>query len=261
VTTEASKTTTNSSVELVIAPEDKGLEKVNQNSYSACGQQAIAFAKQRLQDNARFLNPSFLYKFTGVCGEDVFQPTNPVLGPLNDLRFEALVLFESCSKQDESLYFWNNSQVITLVNECLKISYALCSLALDDLPEYIQSVALQGLVWSPAKAIAKQKSYLLRIFPLVSDLYHHARGSAAWLPHVDFPNINFLQFPREPITKEHEDLFYQEGTIQSQWRELYNDFCDRVRLYIPKEDLKVICKKGDVRWLQKDEGPATFFRL
>lgn len=131
---------------------------------------------------------------------------------------------------------------------------------MDDLPDFIVSVASQGHQWDHADAITQNESYLCTTFFLFTELYHKVRGSAAWVANPYLPGVKFLQFPQNKISEEHERLFYQEGSIHAQWRALYNDFCDRVRLHVPEADLAAV-SKGDLRWIQKDEGPETFYRL
>jgi hypothetical protein len=72
-----------------------------------------------------------------------------------------------------------------------------------------------------------------------------------------------LFYAKAKVTEEYAKPFYDDlnKPIQYQWRMLYNDYCDRVRMYVNEADLADDDRDGDrrhVSWTEKDEKRETF---
>jgi hypothetical protein len=106
---------------------------------------------------------------------------------------------------------WADEKRAKIADTCLKLSYALVCLTCDDM-----SAMQRKLPKSQAATFNfGYQSYHSRWVVRHSEIYQSIR------------NISYM---KEDIsyTKEHSERFYQEGTIQSQWRNLFNHHCDYV---------------------------------
>lgn len=83
------------------------------------------------------------------------------------------------------------------------------------------------------------------------------RGAIKWGINPRNVNEDGLFYPRGPLSPAHSRLFYEQGTIQNSWNTLYNEYCDRVRMYVTDEELEAADNRH-VKWTKKDTGVETF---
>ncbi|MBA2369612.1 MAG: hypothetical protein H0V82_11395 [Candidatus Protochlamydia sp.] len=220
--------------------------------YTPLGQEALDFARRKLSNQPQINAGPFSDRW-GVVDH---QPANQEI-----LRLDALlkVSFHGLKKalklypQDP----WSRQTVIDATDVCMKISYAISSLTLDDLEPFIQNLAARGINRTNALALTRQDSYQFRTFFYATRCYHCIRGAAQWGTYRN--GVEGLMHPQEiPLT--HSLPFYQAGTVQNRWNTLYNDYCDRIRLYVNEAELQ----RADNRhfmWTQKDTGITEFVSI
>ncbi len=219
-------------------------------TYSEMGQEAIEFARQKLNENSD--SQPFTFKsLQGASKGGTHQPLNQEIALLTTLYYD--VYFEAFTQEvKKHADPWSQPAVIQAADDLIKIGYAITCLTLEDLPEFTQDLESKGTKRTYAEALAKQDSYQYRTYYYCTQAYHWIRGGSTWsqCPWDDEEGEDLYQPSETP--KEHADLFYQKGTIQYGWRMLYNDHCDRIRSYVKEADLK----EADNRlftWTKKDE--------
>lgn len=105
-------------------------------------------------------------------------------------------------------------------DERMKISYVIGCLMLEELPRFIQKYPTyqdrqdQDQERTFVAALTRQDSYQYKLFFACPTAYYQLRISGS------------------------EQNFYEAGTLESSWRVLYNDYCDRVVKIVLIEDLK-----------------------
>lgn len=234
--------------------QDKGI-----HPYSNLGQEALEFAKKKLEEHPKIIPTKFSAGFYGP--EKTKQPINPAIAFLTTLYWEvAFKNFKDLMKENQNDP-WNNQEVINAADACMKIAYAISNLTLDDLQLFTDRLSSKGENRTYAKALTQQDSYQYRTFYYCTEAYHWLRGEIA-CSVVDPWNKNEgnLFYPRAPISAAHSNLFYQAGTIQNSWNCLYNEYCDRVRCHVSEEDLQ-LADTRHFRWTKKDTGVEAFFRV
>lgn len=138
----------------------------------------------------------------------------------------------------------------------MKISYAISNLTLDDLKSFTEARASQGDNRTYAKALTVQDSYQYRTFYYCTNAYHWLRGEIVWSTDPWNQDEEGL-FPPQTISEGHAKAFYQQGTIQNSWNELYNNYCDRIRLYVNEKELRSADNRH-FTWTKKDTGIQSF---
>ncbi|MBA3956847.1 MAG: hypothetical protein H0X51_00420 [Parachlamydiaceae bacterium] len=208
--------------------------------YSALGQEVLEFARKSIKQ------AKSAYQF-GREPSKTHQPINREIAYLTTLWNEADQKLKDLIKQHRTDP-WSRPQVVEAADVCMKLGYAISNLTLDDLPAFTAKHTF-------ALALTKQDSYRYRTFYYCTNAYHHARGEAFWDKRRHYGEGIFFKTISE-ASEAYASRFYQEGTVQRSWNTLYNEYCDRVRLYVKEEDLS----KADgrhVNWTQKDtEGQA-----
>lgn len=215
-----------------------GIQSVQQNiviqHYSA-----LAFARKKLAEHADIQPKQWSA-----------QPVNQEIACLANLYWNvAYKNFEDLLKQHEGNNPWSHQEVINAADTCMKIAYAISNLTLDDLKAFTKTRVFEGEKRTYVQALTAQtNSYQYRTFFYFTNIYHLVRGAGAWA--CELGEDGGIDYP-DTISKEHADLFYKNGTVQNSWNSLYNEYCDRVRLYVKEKDLQ----KADprhVNWTQKD---------
>jgi hypothetical protein len=231
----------------------RGVQEFADRQPAVC-EQAMEFAKSQL-DKHKDIKPFVFSNFwTGPEGTD--QPVNQDIPLLTAIYRRFYCEFEQELKKYKDNNPWSQPSVIQAASSLMKISYAISRLTLEDLPAFtrrIEESKEKKLTY--AEALTKQDSYQYRTYYYCTRAYHWIRGELTWKKEEDEPETLF--HPHE-ISKEHAALFYQGGTVQLEWRMLYNDYCERVRGIVDEESLK----KADNRhfnWIRKDEGVKTFY--
>lgn len=230
--------------------------------YPPIGQAAVDFAREKLKKHA-IKSPEFSGEYSAPWYKDAWkrQPINEeitLLTVLYDNIYKG-VFFNALEQHGKDA--WVHENVIKATDDCMKISYAIGVLTLDDLEPFDEKWINSGFFVKRkpaglAGSLVRQDSYQYRTFFTCTNIYHWARGG---LYHQEEKKFVFPDLESDSVAmKKHVDSFYQAGTIQSSWKTLYNDFCDRVRLYV---DEKTLLEKDarHVNWTKKDTGVDTFF--
>ena len=216
--------------------------------YPAIGQEALDFARRKLEEYPNIITEPFNAGW-GV----VNQPVNQEILRLNTLLKASFhQLKKAIRRHPEDP--WGRQAVMDAADACLKISYAASSLTLDDLEAFTQNLAATGERRTYALALTRQDSYQYRTFFYATRCYHCIRGASYWGTYRN--GVEGLMHSRE-ISLDHAMPYYQAGTVQNKWNVLYNDYCDRVRLYVNESELQ----RADNRhytWTQKDTGINAF---
>lgn len=235
-----------------------GINSIQQNisikPYSNLGQEALEFARKKLQEHPELAPYKF---FAGWYDPDTTnQPINSEIALLTTLYWDvAFNSFENLMKQNKDNP-WSNQEVIQAADECMKIAYAISNLTLDDLKPFTEALSSEGDNRTYAKALTQQDSYQYRTFYYCTNAYHWFRGEIGWKTNPWDKNEEGL-FGPQSISGAHASAFYQKGTIQNSWNELYNNYCERVRLYVNEKELQSADNRH-FTWTKKDTGIKSF---
>lgn len=235
--------------------KDKASKSKGEAIYPQIGQEAIEFARKKLSEHSGVKATVFSAGWGGPSKTN--QPVNQEIALLTalywDVYFKALE--QEVKKHAEP---WSQPAVIQAADDLMKIGYAISCLTLEDLPKFIEFLDSKGVKRTYAEALTIQDSYQYRTYYNCTQTYHWIRGGIAWRKS-EGNDEEGLFHPRE-VPKAHADRFYQEGTVQSGWRVLYNDYCDRVRLYVKEDELRGADNRH-ITWTKKDEGEKTFRQI
>jgi hypothetical protein len=212
--------------------------------YSDSGKKAIEFAKEQMKSNP---TESFIFSAGWFSKENTHQPINKEIAILTNLyRTVAWPKLKRLLEENQ-VDPWGNKEVIEAADTCMKIAFAISNLTLDDLNSFTENLKKEKSVErSYEEALTLQDSYMYRTFYYCPWTYNFWRGEC---------NIS-----NQESIKDRVELFYQEGTKQNEWRTLYNEYCQRVRLYVNEENLRKKDKRHD-NWTQEDVNKETGFRL
>jgi hypothetical protein len=211
--------------------------------YQPIGQEAIDFVRRKLLDYPQIIAEPFSDRWGTVD----HQPVNQEILRLNTLMKVSFNQLKKAIRQNQEDP-WGQQAVFDAADTCMKISYAVSSLTLDDLEAFTQYLAARGMNRTNALALTRQDSYQFRTFFYATRCYHCIRGASHWGRYRN--GVEGLMHPSE-ISLNHALPFYQAGTVQYNWNALYNDYCDRIRLYVDERELQ----RADNRhymWTQQD---------
>lgn len=219
--------------------------------YPETGTTAIAFARAELQRQTSTQPHKF---YAAQAEEKTYQPINPEIAQLQalyNMRYE--IIETNLLNSTEQLDPWEDQRFLQQVDEAMSIAYAISCLTLEDLANFQQALKQQGVDRTLAKCLTEQDSYQYRTFYECTWLYHLARAQFR-------PFFNEVMKERQldlygHISSKWAELFYKPALLQGKWRELYNDFCDRVRMYVKEEELEKADSRH-VKWSKKDERKA-----
>lgn len=185
------------------------------------------------------------------------QPINQEIARLTSFYWdECFEKFEKVIKESPDNP-WNQPSVIEAADQLMDVAFTISCLTLEDLDPFVENLASKGIKRSKEKALTEQDSYMYRTFYYCTKAYHMARGAISWGQNPFNPDNFGLFYPEEKIPEEHEKLFYEKGTIQNRWRCLYNEYCDRVKLYVNLKKLEYEDGRH-VHWTIKDSKPKNF---
>jgi len=215
--------------------------------YPQLGKEALQFAKQyKMEENT--VVPQ-------LDGEKL-QPTNVEINQSMYLLWHTLYpkLKSAMQKYASTEKPWEQAEVITAADACMKVAYSVSCLTLEDLKPFTEKEPMKGANSSYYTSLTRQDAYLYRTFFTLSIIYHTIRGEYVW----DKADEELMDPDRDQgISESYAKLFYTSGQVQHKWNQLYNDYCDRVYMYVEKEKLF----KADSRfvtWTRKDMGTDTF---
>lgn len=238
------------------------IDSVQQNKnikpYSTMGLEALEFTRKKLEEYPDLTAEQFSAGCNEIEGTN--QPVNPVIALLATLYWDiALKNLSNLMKQNIEDP-WSNQEVINAADACMKIGFTISNLTLDDLESFTEVLLEKGENRTYAKALTELDSYQYRTFYYCTSAYHMLRGEIKWsINPYDKLDEGDLYFPQRDITVPHATSFYQKGTIQNTWNTLYNDYCDRIRLYVNENELRQSDSRH-VSWTKKDTGITTFCR-
>ncbi|MBP7073805.1 MAG: hypothetical protein KBA81_00265 [Rhabdochlamydiaceae bacterium] len=240
-------------------PKTKETDFLNKPSlpmrvYPQEGLKAIEFAKQKLlavQSTDQHFN-----KFLADKNKPSYDWAVYMILNLNDefyTKLESFIL-------DKNIDCWTEEALIQHVDEYMKIVYAIGCLALEGIPDAVElnkhSPDFKTLTEMEKRALIVKDQGLLffRCFTLCSYIYHHARRPAL----LEKDNLGHVLLKYCPPSDHYVSQFYQEGTPQFQWRLLYNDYCNRTRMYVNLDVLKKQYEWRLPNWVQPDIDAETF---
>lgn len=238
------------------------ISKTPKFPYSPIGQAAVDFAREKLKKHKPKL-PELSGDYSAPWYKHPWKRK-----PLNEEITLLAVLYDDIYKgfflnalEQHLENAWSHPEVIKAADDCMKISYAIGVLTLDDLEPFDQKWVHSGFFVKRKSAglagsLVRQDSYQYRAFFTCTNTYHWIRGG---LYHKEMEEFVCLDPETDPAAaKKHANPFYQPETIQYTWNALYNDYCDRIRLYV---DEKTLLEKDPrhVNWTKKDTGMETFY--
>jgi hypothetical protein len=131
---------------------------------------------------------------------------------------------------------WAGSPLDEVLIQCMSALYTISRLTLDEV--------------NSLEALTNQSEYSCQTFYLMGMFYHMIRGAPIWnQERATFVCSN-------PIPEGYAALFYERGTVQSCWRTLYNDYCERMETCAGTEQPKNL--GVPIQWMQQDTNPQTF---
>lgn len=183
------------------------------------------------------LQPFF---FETGFGKESYQPIDNRIALLSTIYLEKEGNLKQLLLEKNS--DWKNQEIIAAADECMKISYAIGVLTLEDLEAFIKEhpvsrnapTTINDSKRTLAVALADQDSYQMFTFYYCAYLYYSIRQFEEWRDEKPIGNF----FSREEgVPEGYADLFYKNDAMQNRWNRLYNDYCDRIRLFVPEKDL------------------------
>jgi hypothetical protein len=230
------------------------------------GKEALLFGWQKLQDN-QGLQPK-QFKVNSNTDHSGYQPTDKEVALLGTLDDQYHRQFQEMMKEyPDSYKGWKQQKVIQTADEWMRICYAESCLTLEDLEPFTKSIEAKEGKRAYAKALVYQDSYLYRTSVRMTLVYHWLRGGITWREDPNEPGKMGLFCPERTPEQGDQPLypqeitapFYTEGTPQYQWRQLYNDYCDRVKAYAKESDVEPGGDKRFFKWLKRDDGEENFY--
>lgn len=229
--------------------------------YPEIGKQAIQFSIDSLKNHPD----------VDTARNFKMQPIDTRIPHLANLHWDVhFKTFEEALKHHQNDNPWGQQEVLDAADALMKTAYTVSCLTLEDLKPFLDKHNKKDVfgknTWRDNKtmtsvaALTMQCSYQYRTFYYCTDAYHWIRGA---IVYQNKRSGDGLYHTNDPIPETHAQPFYEIGTIQSSWNQLYNDYCDRVRSYVSEEDLrKPNFEGGDQRhanWTRKDTGVKTFY--
>lgn len=183
---------------------------------------ALKRAYQLLEENPATTPFVFLSNYNSR----VYGPLNPDISRMTKLYSNILSDFTLLRSAG-----LDNLHILDLKDDLMKLAFAISYLTLEELPAYMEARAggngFERLSPKPsisykrtaAATIDSQDGYVNCTIRRCHIVYFYLRGACQW----SATHKKLMLIPEVP--KEHQDLFYQAGTLQNSWRELHNEFC------------------------------------
>lgn len=226
--------------------------------YPVVGKAAIQFAREQIKVHADVVAQPF---------DKDYQPINSEITKLKTLYWTVYWknLQETFAKHASQEKPWEQPEVENAVEACMKIAYTIGCLTLEDLKPFTDQIPKESAEWwTNQRALVRQDSYQYRTFYYCPRLYHMVRGAYAWAqnPHRDNNDLKTNPFgfynrsevlpkDKQSIDQQYAQFFYTQTKVQNTWNELYNDYCDRIRMYVAEDDLREEDSRH-VNWTRKD---------
>lgn len=176
---------------------DANIPQEWKNSCSFLGQKAIDSSLSELQKPP--FNSITPRQFTKDEVVPVNQPQKPIINYLNTLYEFHLNQLEPLLAQNQP---WENPKAIEHAKACMHLGFTISVFTLEE----------------------------VRIVPKEEGKYRTPLEDQANYYFIGFFRCVYMySLVKKYLYKSHEQqkLFYQEGTIQNEWRELHNEFCKK----------------------------------
>jgi hypothetical protein len=273
-TTQVTTTTTSTTNSLTVTtptkpkePQRPYKELLPMRDYPDVGKAALQFVKEL--DFSPVKDKTMIFNLQ-------YQPTTPDISLLKALLEEVYMpkLLETAkshkdqpisnrdgTKSDNYTLKWQDKEMVEVADICIKLSYAISCLTLEDLKPFAEKLQQKATSKIFCSYLVRQYgTYQMYTYFMCPDMYKLVRRGSGIGKAIDDKPEDF--YSREDLGDEsigdesYFQLFFTEGAIQQTWNELYNDFCERVLMYVIEDDLK----KADDRWVKpivKDTSPKT----
>jgi hypothetical protein len=194
---------------------------------------ALNKAYQLLKENPATTSFDFLSNYNSR----VYGPLNPDISRMTQLYcniLEDFTLLMSAGIDSQKL--------LNIMDDLMNLAFAISYLTLKELPAYIEARAggdgferlspkpSTSRIRTSADTINSQDSYVNCTIRRCHIVYSYLRGACQWSKE----HKKLMLIPDVP--KEHQDLFYQAGTLQNSWRELHNEFCQLFSDSLPLDE-------------------------
>ncbi|WP_348662594.1 hypothetical protein [Chlamydia vaughanii] len=179
---------------------------------TSSGQAALLYAEQQISSQAGVASPEWPSKVLPPINKDI-----TLLLSLAEGKFAELQNYKAQRDQGvsgSSSDAQEGKDFNTLATEYLQLCFAVSYFSLLDLSEYVNQ---NPDIRSVEHALALDSSCYYRTFYQMSMGYHALRFD-------------------DTASPQQSSRFYEEGTPEFQWRELYNSFCEQAALYVGRRD-------------------------
>lgn len=184
--------------------------------YPLFGQKAIDFALEMLEKDE--------YKDISIEKFRV-RPKNTQVEKLYALA--TLFMGKVMTAEGNEKLRSGDAEAREIYDSAIKIAYAASCLTLDELPALEEKTHQ-----SYARLLTEQLNcFAYRVFYTLPVFYDFYRSG-----YLFISTGRAFQDKNTCLPPERVEQFYVEGTLEASWRQLYNDFCDRLRSYIPGID-------------------------
>jgi hypothetical protein len=216
-------------------------------NYSHNCQQVILKAVARVQ-NEGIDKPK---KFAGrPVPEKTHQPVNSQITYLEALYQRDFDYFSAALKQFHPDP-WRDNAVRNAAKQLVETSYTECCLALEDVDEFLEKLTnVDNPLISKEELFTSNKYYVFETIFRLPDVYRWTRGRVV---HNETENAPF-RFPTQ--VNQSPDPYHESGTLEHSWKELYNDYCDRIRKY----GLYDLLSEHQKQWFEPDR-QGTYFNV
>lgn len=182
---------------------------------------ALSFAREKLKD------PNL--KPVSWSKSDLAGPCNPEINLLYTLynsHFSGFANKIAAGGRKRAERPWEDPDVLQAANDLMKIAYAISILTFEDAENLSQMAALKGIKRSIGQSLSEQDTYAYKAISLLPRAYHCLRGAdKRWQQDQMTPLFEGDTCKADDSGGAYTALFYQEGTDQNRWREMYNEFC------------------------------------
>jgi hypothetical protein len=226
------------------------------------GLEALSFAFKKLEEHPK-TKPTVFKAGYDKTGKKTHQPVNQQIARLHTLCIDVNKTLKTVIQKNKESDPWSQKEVIDAADAYIKIHFAIGILTLEDLPAFLQSIAQKENPRTYAQALTEQDSYQYRTFYWCSFTYRDARFFKTWDDEADCliaPDNEVWDdvakcyvAPKNRVSDQQKALFETAGTQQNKWRKLYNEYCERTRMYVSENDL-FEADKRHARWTTKDTG-------
>ncbi|MEF9497089.1 hypothetical protein [Chlamydia sp. 04-14] len=199
------------------------LEIPRQPVLNSKAEAALAYASNRLDAERDGIELSPWVGLRPPMNEDISYLMN-----LRSDKYQEVLAFLQTDASDSSKIIFptpeaaSNPEFTSAVTELLQLSFAIGIYSLRDLESYRERYDVE----SNLEALARQNSAYYRTFYMMSTAYSLQRSLHMYCSH---------RVSQEDI-EARRSRFYQEGTVESEWRSLYNSFCEQARWYLGNEE-------------------------